>query len=92
MDPSLYNTFLAVAAALLAAGFAILVWRVIVGPTSMDRLLGNDAITASLQCALALYICWSLDTTVVNVMIVIALLGFIATLSVARFRKRDGSL
>ena len=62
------------------------------GLSLTTRLLANDGITASLQCALALYICWTLDTTVVNVMIVIALLGFIATLSVARFRKRDGSL
>ena len=92
MDNSLYNVFLGIAAVLIAAAFLMLAWRVIVGPDSMDRLLGNDAITASLQCALALYICWTLDTTVVNVMIVIALLGFIATLSVARFRKRDGSL
>ena len=92
MDNSLYNVFLGIAAVLIAAAFLMLAWRVIVGPDSMDRLLGNDAITASLQCALALYICWTLDTTVVNVMIVIALLGFIASLSVARFRKRDGSL
>lgn len=80
------------AAVFLVAGFFIFAWRAIVGPDSMDRMLANDGITASLQCALALYICWTLDTTVVNVMIVIALLGFIATLSVARFRKRDGSL
>ncbi|AQQ16118.1 putative monovalent cation/H+ antiporter subunit F [Corynebacterium glaucum] len=92
MDATVYNIFLGVAAVLIAVGFVILAWRVIVGPDSMDRVLGNDAITASLQCALALYICWTLDTTVVNVMIVIALLGFISSLSVARFRKRDGSL
>lgn len=92
MDPQLYSVFLGVAAVMLIVGFFMLAWRVIVGPDSMDRVLGNDAITASLQCALALYICWTLDTTVVNVMIVIALLGFIASLSVARFRKRDGSL
>lgn len=92
MDPTLYNIFLAVAAVLLATGFFILFWRVIVGPNSMDRMLANDGITASLQCALALYICWTLDTTVVNIMIVLALLGFIGSLSVARFRKRDGSL
>ena len=92
MDPTLYNVFLCIAAVFIAVGFLLLAWRVIVGPDSMDRLLGNDAITASLQCALALYVCWTLDTTVVNVMIVIALLGFVATLSVARFRKRDGSL
>ena len=92
MDSSLYNVFLCIAAVLIAASFLMLAWRVIVGPDSMDRVLGNDAITASLQCALALYICCTLDTTVVNVMIVIALLGFIASLSVARFRKRDGAL
>ncbi|WP_267208252.1 monovalent cation/H+ antiporter complex subunit F [Corynebacterium sp. Marseille-P8863] len=92
MDPTLYNVFLCIAAVFIAIGFLLLAWCVIVGPDSMDRLLGNDAITASLQCALALYVCWTLDTTVVNVMMVIALLGFIASISVARFRKRDGSL
>lgn len=92
MNETTYNVFLAIAAIFIFAGFFILAWRVIVGPDSLDRVLANDGITASLQCALALYICWTLDTTVVNVMIVIALLGFIATLSVARFRKRDGSL
>ena len=92
MDPTIYNIFLGIAAAALVVGFFTIAWRVVVGPNSLDRAIGNDAIAASLQCVLALYICWSLDTTVVNVMIVIALLGFIATLSVARFRKRDGSL
>lgn len=92
MSDSIYNIFLAIAAVFIFAGFFIFAWRVIVGPDSMDRMLGNDGITASLQCALALYICWTLDTTVVNVMMVIAMLGFIASLSVARFRKRDGSL
>ena len=51
-----------------------------------------DGIVASIQCALATYICWTLDTTVVNAMVVVALLGFIGSLSVARFRKRDGAL
>ena len=92
MTPATYQIFLTVAAVLVAAGFVLMAGRVIVGPNSLDRVLGNDGITASLQCALALYICWTLDTTVVNVMIVIALLGFIASLSVARFRKRDGAL
>lgn len=92
MHSTAYTVCLTVAAVFLVAGFFIFAWRAIVGPDSMDRMLANDGITASLQCALALYIYWTLDTTVVNVMIVIALLGFVATLSVARFRKRDGSL
>ncbi|WJY68847.1 monovalent cation/H+ antiporter complex subunit F [Corynebacterium auris] len=92
MDPTIYTVFLAIAAVLLVAGFFILCWRIVVGPNSMDRVLGNDAITASLQCVLALYIAWTMDTTVVNVMMVVALLGFISSLAVARFRKRDDAL
>ena len=48
-----------------------------------------DGFTAMFQCALATYMCWSLDTSVVSAMLVIALLGFISTVSVTRFRKRD---
>lgn len=92
MDDAIYNSVLAVAAVLLAAGFMITTWRLIVGPNSLDRVISMDGIVASLQCALATYICWTLDTTVVNAMVVVALLGFISSLSVARFRKRDGAL
>ena len=48
-----------------------------------------DGLVAMFQCALATYICWTLDTTVSNAMLVVALLGFISTVSVTRFRKRD---
>ncbi|MDY5784737.1 monovalent cation/H+ antiporter complex subunit F [Corynebacterium sp.] len=92
MDHTLYTFFLIIAAALIVLGMFIISWRIVVGPDSMDRVLGNDAVAASLQCVLALYIAWTLDTTVVNIMMVIALLGFIASLAVARFRRKDGSL
>ncbi len=91
MDPNVYNAVLLVAAVFFAASFLMMTWRIITGPNSMDRVLGLDGFVAMLQCALATYICWSLDTTVANAMLVIALLGFISTVSVARFRKRDGS-
>lgn len=48
-----------------------------------------DGLSAMIQCALATYICWTLDTSVSYAMLVIATLGFISTVSVARFRKRD---
>ncbi|MGV0433291.1 monovalent cation/H+ antiporter complex subunit F [Corynebacterium sp. 20_84] len=92
MDDAIYNSVLAVAAVLLVAGFFITTWRLVTGPNSLDRVVAMDGIVASIQCALATYICWTLDTTVVNAMVVVALLGFIGSLSVARFRKRDGAL
>jgi len=91
MDPAIYNGVLLVAAVMFALSFIIMTWRILVGPNSLDRMLGLDGFIAMLQCALATYICWTLDTTVANAMLVIALLGFIASVSVARFRKRDGS-
>lgn len=91
MDDSLYSGILLIAATMFSIAFIIMTWRILVGPNSMDRMLGLDGFIAMLQCALATYIVWTLDTTVANAMLVIALLGFIASVSVARFRKRDGS-
>ncbi|MCQ9331111.1 monovalent cation/H+ antiporter complex subunit F [Corynebacterium phoceense] len=89
MPDTLYDWGLAVAAAMMTVSFLVIVWRIITGPNSLDRLVSMDGFVAAFQCALATYICWSLDTTVVNAMLVIALLGFISTVAVTRFRRRD---
>lgn len=89
MPDTLYDWGLAVAAAMMTVSFLVVVWHIITGPNSLDRLVGMDGFVAAFQCALATYICWSLDTTVVNAMLVIALLGFISTVAVTRFRRRD---
>lgn len=90
MDQTLYNAILSGAAVLLCLAFVLTAYRIITGPDSLDRILGLEGLIAMFQCALAVYICWTLDTTVSNAMLVIALLGFISSVSVARFRKRDG--
>lgn len=89
MDPQLYDILLGVAAGILVVAFLITTWRIITGPNSLDRLVGMDGFVAMFQCAMATYICWTLNTSVVSAMLVVALLGFISTVSVTRFRKRD---
>ncbi|HLR48086.1 MAG TPA: monovalent cation/H+ antiporter complex subunit F [Corynebacterium sp.] len=89
MDPAVYNVLLSIAAAMFVISFLLTTWRIVKGPNSMDRLVGMDGFVAMFQCAVAVYICWTLDTTVTNAMLVVALLGFISTVSVTRFRKRD---
>ncbi|WP_034651623.1 monovalent cation/H+ antiporter complex subunit F [Corynebacterium vitaeruminis] len=89
MNPTAYNAALLVIACVFAASFLLTSYRILAGPNSIDRLLGMDAIAAMMQCALATYICWTLDTSVSYAMIVVALVGFISTVAVARFRKRD---
>lgn len=91
MDPAIYNAFLLVAALFFGAAFLLTSYRILAGPNSLDRLLGLDGLVAMIQCALATYVCWSLDLTVSGAMLVVALLGFISSVSVARFRKKDGT-
>ena len=91
MDQTLYTTLLLIPAALFTMAFLATTWTILRPGNSLDRLFGMDGLTAIIQCVLATYICWSLDTTVSNAMLVIALLGFIGTIAVARFRRKDGS-
>ncbi|AKE41996.1 Na(+)/H(+) antiporter subunit F [Corynebacterium kutscheri] len=91
MNPDLYNGFLLVIAIIFATSFILTCYRILVGPNSVDRVVSMDAVAAMVQCALAIYICWTLDTTVTNAMIVVALLGFISTIAIARYRKKDAS-
>ena len=92
MNPDVYNLILLVIAGVFALAFILTAYRILAGPNSIDRMLGMDGTTAMLQCALATYICWSLDTTVSYAMLVIAMLGFISTVAMTRFRKKDGNL
>ena len=89
MDPAIYNSRLSIAASMFGISFLLTTWLIVKGTNSMDRLVGMDGFVAMFQCAVAVYICWTLDTTVTNAMLVVALLGFISTVSVTRFRKRD---
>ncbi|MDU0479004.1 monovalent cation/H+ antiporter complex subunit F [Staphylococcus chromogenes] len=89
MNPELYEALLTVAAIGFSVAFLINGYRLLAGPNSLDRLLSLDATVAMMQCALATYICWTLDTTVSNAMLVVAMLGFIGSVAVTRYRKKD---
>lgn len=63
--------------------------HMIAGPNSLDRLVALESTTAMLQGMLAAFMAWSLDTSVVYPMLIIALLGFLSSLAVAKFRVPD---
>lgn len=91
MSHSLFSLLLLIPAVMLGISALITAVRLVIGPNSLDRVLSLDGFTALLQCALAVYISCTLDTTVSSAMLVIALLGFISSVSVARFRRKDGA-
>lgn len=77
--------------ALLTAALIVAIIRLIIGPNSLDRVVSMDTIVAVAQCAIAVYIGISLDSTTAPVIVALALIGFLGSVSVARFRVEDST-
>lgn len=80
---------LAIAGSLLIAAAIITAYRLLDGPTTLDRLVAMDTILALSMCGLALWSVYSLDTTIVPAIVALSLVSFVGSVSVARFRVRD---
>ncbi len=66
--------------------------RVIIGPTVWDRLLGMNLITTKIVMAIAVMAVLMDRTFLVDVAIVYALLGFIASILIARYIEKKGEV
>lgn len=83
------NIVFGVVGAMLGLATAVSVVRLVRGPTTLDRVVAMDMIVALIVCGLATAAAATLETTVLPVMLVVALLGFTGSASVARFLGRD---
>lgn len=71
----------------LAAACALV--RVIAGPTLADRIIALDLALVCLMSAIAIDAASRGDTTSLNLLVVIAIVGFTATVASTRFVERD---
>jgi multicomponent Na+:H+ antiporter subunit F len=78
-----------VAAVMLAAAATITMFRVLAGPSTLDRLVALDTLIAVTMCGIGTWAAFSLDTTVTYSLTALALISFVGSVSVARFRVRD---
>jgi multicomponent Na+:H+ antiporter subunit F len=78
-----------IAAVMLAAAATITMVRLLAGPTTLDRLVALDALVAVTMCAIGTWAAYSLDTTVTYGLTALALISFVGSVSVARFRVPD---
>jgi multicomponent Na+:H+ antiporter subunit F len=78
-----------IAAAMLAAAATVTMVRLLAGPTTLDRLVALDTLVAVTMCAIGTWAAFSLDTTVTYGMTALALISFVGSVSVARFRVPD---
>ena len=88
MSLAILTWALAYAQAALAAALCLAGWRVLNGPRAQDRVLGLDTLYVN---AMLLLLVTGMKTATLfffEAALVIAMLGFVATLSLAKFLMR----
>lgn len=85
------TTLWAVAAVMLATAALLTVFRLLAGPNTLDRLVALDTFVSVMMCAIGTWAAFSTDTTVTYSLTALALISFVGSVSVARFRVRDSN-
>lgn len=78
-----------VAGALLAAAAVLVVIRIGLGPTMLNRVVALDVFTSILVCGLCVEAAFNRHGTTLPVLVVLSLVGFVGSVSVARFASRE---
>ncbi|TDC37510.1 monovalent cation/H+ antiporter complex subunit F [Micromonospora sp. KC213] len=74
--------------ALLTVASGLTLVRIIRGPSILDRAVATDVLLAIIVAAIATEAAYSRDATALPVLVVLAVLGFVGSVSVARFAVR----
>ena len=71
--------------ALLGGGVLLALVRLARGPSLLDRVVATDALLVIISAGLAVYAALTRNPTVVPVLVVVSLLAFVGSVSVARY-------
>ena len=71
--------------ALIGGGALLALIRLARGPSLLDRVVATDALLVIISAGLAVYAALTRNPTVVPVLVVVSLLGFVGSVSVARY-------
>ncbi|HEU4568317.1 MAG TPA: monovalent cation/H+ antiporter complex subunit F [Marmoricola sp.] len=72
---------------LLTVAAVLLVVRIALGPTMMDRVVALDVLVAAVICWLGAEAAVNRHTTTLPILVVLSLVGFVGSVSMARFNK-----
>ena len=78
-----------IAAVMLTTAAAVTMFRLLAGPSTLDRLVALDTLVAVTMCAIGTWAAFSLDTTVTYALTPLAEISVVGSVSVARFRVPD---
>ena len=78
-----------VCAVLLAAAAILAVVRVERGPSMLDRTIALDVLTTTLVAFVGLEAAWSRRTDTIPVLVALSLVGFVGSVTIARFASKE---
>ena len=90
-ETGILQVALDVAFVMVMLGVAFAFVRLIKGPSLPDRVVALDMMTVLIVSFCGLYAILSEDDAFIDVAIVLALVGFLATAALARFVERSGA-
>lgn len=67
---------------------ALTLWRIVVGPTILDRAVASDVLLTEVVCVLGAEMVINHHTRTLPVLLVIAAVGIFGSISIARFVAR----
>jgi multicomponent Na+:H+ antiporter subunit F len=80
---------LIVAGVLFAAAAVAAIYRIVRGPTLLDRVVASDVLVVTVICAIGADMAVTGHTDNLPVMLLMALFGIVASVSVARFMSKQ---
>ncbi|MCV7267867.1 monovalent cation/H+ antiporter complex subunit F [Mycolicibacterium doricum] len=83
------NTVWIIAGVMLSVAAAATMFRLLAGPSTLDRLVALDTLIAVTMCGIGTWAAFSRNTTVTYSLTALALISFLGSVSVARFRVPD---
>ena len=74
-----------------AVAALLIVWRIITGPSILDRAVASDVLLTLLMCVLAAEMALNHHTRTLPLLLIVAAVGVFGSISIARFvARRDG--
>ncbi|CAL4858394.1 monovalent cation/H+ antiporter complex subunit F [Microbacterium sp. MM2322] len=85
------TVLIVVISAVFGVAALLTVWRIIIGPSILDRAVASDVLLTLLICALGAEMAINHHTRTLPVLLIVAAVGVFGSVSIARFvARRDG--
>ncbi|WP_194410117.1 monovalent cation/H+ antiporter complex subunit F [Microbacterium cremeum] len=86
------NVLLLVIYVVFAVAALLTLWRVVIGPSILDRAVASDVLLTEVMCVLGAEMAINHHTRTLPVLLIIAAVGVFGSISIARFvARRDNA-